>query len=274
MTARSAERIREHYEIEKRLARRLMRADRVARRSLYTALYDELFERVPDHPQILEREDSGLEQRRVHGSVRFVAPLLRNGGTYLELGAGVGTVARQIAAVADKVYALDVSPSIMSAESLPPNMRFVLSDGTSVPVPPESIDVAFSNQLMEHLHPDDALEQLANVYRAIRPGGMYFCITPNRLSGPHDVSRYFDTEASGFHLKEYTYAELAALFRQAGFRRFCAIVGYRGYRIRCALRRAERLERMVAALPDTARRSLARFPPVRLALGIKLIAWK
>ena len=31
---------------------------------------------------------------------------------------------------------------------------------------PGSVDVAYSDQLMEHLHPDDALVQLTNVVRA------------------------------------------------------------------------------------------------------------
>jgi SAM-dependent methyltransferase len=71
---------------------------------------------------------------------------------------------------------------------------------------------------MEHLHPDDALLQLTNVYRALAPGGVYICLTPNRLTGPHDISCYFDTVATGFHLKEYTASELIPLFRHVGFR--------------------------------------------------------
>lgn len=274
MTARSASRIREHYDLEKRLAGRLRHANKADRRSLYTELYDELFVSLPDHPQVLERGNPDIERRRVRGQVRFLEPLLRHGGVYLELGAGVGTLAREIAAMADRVYALDVSPTISDGGALPRNMSFVLSDGTSVPVPRGSVDVAFSNQLMEHLHPDDALEQLANVYAAIRPGGVYFCITPSRLSGPHDVSQHFDDVATGFHLKEYTYSELEELFRRAGFRDFTAVVGYRGYGLRCPLRPLRSLERAVAALPRALRRPAARFPPVRLALGIKLIARK
>jgi SAM-dependent methyltransferase len=84
-------------------------------------------------------------------------------------------------------------------------------------VPENSVDVAYSHQLMEHLHPDDALEQLQNIYQALKPGGIYICITPNRLSGPHDVSRYFDEVATGFHLKEYTVTELNDLFHAVGF---------------------------------------------------------
>lgn len=274
MAARSHARIREHYELEKGLARQLRCADKIARGRLYTELYDELFSRLPDHPQVVERGHPEVERRRVRGQLKFLEPLLCDGGVYLELGAGVGALARQVAALADFVYAVDVSRVITASDPLPHNMAFVLSDGTSVPVPPESVDVAFSNQLMEHLHPDDALEQLANVYAAIKPGGIYFCITPSRLSGPHDVSRHFDEVAAGFHLKEYTYAELEALFRQAGFRRFTAIVGYRGYGFRCGLGPVRGLESTIAALPRGVRRRAARIPFVRLGLGIKLLAEK
>jgi hypothetical protein len=70
---------------------------------------------------------------------------------------------------------------------------------------------------MEHLHPDDALEQLDNIRASMRPAGCYICVTPNRLDGPHDVSQFFDQEATGFHLKEYTVTELQALMKQVGF---------------------------------------------------------
>ena len=100
------------------------------------------------------------------------------------------------------MYALDVSDEIATRITLPANCKLVLSDGLTVAVPEGSIDVAYSNQLMEHLHPDDAVEQLHNVYRALKPGGAYICITPNALWGPHDVSRRFDREPTGFHLKE------------------------------------------------------------------------
>ena len=63
---------------------------------------------------------------------------------------------------------------------------------------------------------------------ALAAGGRYICITPNRLSGPHDISRYFDDVASGLHLKEYSIAELAAAFAAAGFSETQAFVSYRG----------------------------------------------
>ena len=47
----------------------------------------------------------------------------------------------------------------------------VLSDGCSVPVPHDSVTLAYSFQVMEHIHPDDALEQLRNLFAVIAPGG-------------------------------------------------------------------------------------------------------
>jgi SAM-dependent methyltransferase len=117
------------------------------------------------------------------------------------------------------VYALDVSAEITRTDTLPANFSLILSDGTTIDVPPDSITVAYSNQLMEHLHPDDALEQLSNIYRALAPGGIYICVTPNRLTGPHDISRHFDPVATCLHLKEYTNTELMALLRRVGFRK-------------------------------------------------------
>ncbi len=106
------------------------------------------------------------------------------------------------------VHAIDVSPTIVEMTDLPANVHVHLSDGREIPVADGSIDLAYSNQLLEHLHPDDALTQTSNVFAALRPGGAYVCLTANRLSGPHDISMYFDPEATGFHLREYTTRDL------------------------------------------------------------------
>jgi hypothetical protein len=81
---------------------------------------------------------------------------------------------------------------------------------------------------MEHLHPDDALEQLDNIYASLAPSGVYLCRTPNRLNGPHDISKYFDPVATGFHLREYTVSELRQLFMQAGFSRTRLVIAAKG----------------------------------------------
>lgn len=123
-----------------------------------------------------------------------------------------------MAGTAAKVYAIDVCDAITARSDRPANFELAMSDGTNVPVPAGSVDLAYSNQLMEHMHSDDAASQLGNIARALRPGGRYICLTPHRLQGPCDVSQFFDDDvATGFHLKEYTYAELDRLFYHAGF---------------------------------------------------------
>jgi len=122
-----------------------------------------------------------------------------------------------VAEFAGAVTAVEVSPEIVPAD-LPSNVDVVISDGVSVPVAPGSADLVYSNQLMEHLHPDDAIDQLRGIVAALRPGGRYICITPNRLTGPHDISAAFDDRPRGFHLREYSYRELRSMFADAGFR--------------------------------------------------------
>ena len=85
---------------------------------------------------------------------------------------------------------------------------------------------------MEHLHPDDASEQLTNIYEILINGGIYVCVTPNWLSGPHDISKYFDLVAKGFHLKEYTNTDLSNLFKRVGFSQVRAYLGAMGIYIR------------------------------------------
>jgi len=160
----------------------------------------------------------------------------------------------------------------VNLDHAPENFSFALSDGTSIPVPSGSVDVAYSNQLMEHLHPDDALEQLANVHRALKPGSVYYCITPSRISGPHDISVYFDSVARGLHLKEYSYRELTDLFRRAGFRR----VAYRVPRLGGAVPRPLlfALEALLEGIRGPWRPTLCQNAFASRLLGIHALAYK
>ena len=194
--------------------------------------------------------------------------------TYLEIGPGDCSLANEVARLVRKVYAVDVSHEITKEVELPDNVELIISDGSSIPVPNDSIDLAYSDQLMEHLHPDDAVDQLANIYRSLVPGGRYVCITPNRLSGPHDVSQYFDDVASGFHLKEYTLRELSGIFSRVGFRRFQALVGARGFELRVPALFPRTIEFLLEKAGGGFGRKAARGLPLRLILGVKLIAWK
>jgi SAM-dependent methyltransferase len=271
---RTAEQIREHYEIEKELAGRLRSASKEERRALYTAVYNELFRRVPHHTQLARKASPEETARDIAADLRFLGRFLAPEGVFLEIGAGDCAVSFEIAKSVRRVYAVDVSHEITRGLAPPPNFELVISDGSSIPLPPGSVRVAYSNQLMEHLHPDDAALQLRNIYDALAPGGVYACVTPNRLGGPHDISRNFDRVATGFHLKEYTIGELRALFRRAGFGRVRAFVGSKGTYAGLPPSPLVALETILALLPHGLRKRAAYVLPFRKLMVIRLVGWK
>lgn len=271
---RTADEIKQHYEVEKQLAARLRGADAATRKRLYPVLYDDLFKQVPLHPQLTRKQDESEAAAAVELRMRLLSRFLHPRSVFLEVGAGDCSLSRRVAERVRNCYALDVSQEILDRSGSQPNMQTVLSDGCTVPVPEGSIDVAYSYQVMEHVHPDDAMEQLHNIYRGLAPNGLYLCVTPNRLSGPHDISRYFDAVATGFHMKEYTLTELEAIFRCIGFRKTIPYVGIANYYIAAPVGLLKLIESILARLPGGVRRWLANQRGVRNLLFISLVGVK
>lgn len=250
---RTADRLRYHYRVEKELAARLKNASTNERSRLYSLVYDELFSTIEDHPGRTRTPDSATQKARVSEQLGWLEPFLRPDHVYLEIGAGNGALALQVASRVRKVYALDVSKKILEGVPVPQNLEAVIVEGVEIPVPAGSVDVAYSNQLTEHLHEEDAKEQVANIYRSLKTGGKYVCVTPNRLTGPHDISGYFDRVASGLHLKEYTMGDLSTLMTGLGFRNVTPCYMVRGRVSLLAVGWVKVLERMLMLVPHKIR---------------------
>jgi SAM-dependent methyltransferase len=156
----------------------------------------------------------------------------------------------------------------------PPNFALKITDGTTIDVPSDTVDFAFSDQLMEHLHVDDALDQLREVQRVLKPGGSYLVCTPSRLTGPHDISRFYDDVARGFHLHEYTNGELAHLMRRLRFRRVDVGIPIGGRMRTFPSLPFVLFERLCEALPEKIRQLLLRSRIVRGLLGVRIVATK
>jgi SAM-dependent methyltransferase len=272
--ARSPERLRAHYLVERRLADRVRNAGTwEERRAIFATMYDDLFREVPDHPRLAaHRADTEWREKSVSWNLAQLRPYLRPGCTFLEIGAGDCALASRVAREAKQVYAVDISDQTQG--ELPANVKLVISDGRSVDVPAGSIDLAFSDQLMEHLHPDDAIDQLRNIHRALKPGGVYVCVTPNRVYGPSDISAFFDDEPRGFHLKEYTLKEIRAIFVAAGFPRSHVYIGARGCFLRCPVMLVSLVEAVLTRLPAPWRRRLSDTKLARALLGLRVAAIK
>jgi SAM-dependent methyltransferase len=269
MTGRTMDSVRNHYVIERKLADRLRAAPAEQRSTVYGEVYDELFSSVPDHPQL--SVDPRERERHVREKFRFASRFLTNDSCLMEIGAGDCLFSISAAPHIRRGVVVDVSKVIVSAAETVANLDIVITDGVSLPVEPGSVDVAYSDQLTEHLHLDDAVAQLKNVARAVRPGGVYICITPNRVSGPHDVSRGFDEVATGFHMHEYTGREIRPLFLEAGFRRVDFYAGGRGRYLRIPTTLALLTESIFEHVPKAIR---ARIPalPQYLLFGLNVVA--
>jgi ubiquinone/menaquinone biosynthesis C-methylase UbiE len=266
------------YEVcafETRIAARLRDASRTERMKLYNEVYDEFFLAFPD---LLRTEDPDPTRRfgyELAFAKRFVTP----DSVVAEIGPGQCELALALAPSCKCIYGVDVTDLSPKAAS-PANFKHVLTDGIGIPLPDNSVDVAISNQLMEHLHPDDAADQVKEVYRVMRPGGSYICITPNRLYGPHDSSVLNEPScpivdgafvANGLHLKEYTHLELHQLFLATGFRRTRHFAGARGRYMELPLVGMIVGERCVRYIPPKLR---IRSNILRILLGARVVAEK
>ena len=240
-------------------------------------MYDELFLRVPDHPQRVARHSREARAWRRRKIARQAAMLRRRvppEACFMEIGAGDCALSSAMAGHAGRIYAVEVSEAIVSGVRLPHNVQVALARGCAIPVPPGTVDYAFSDQLMEHLHPDDAREQLGEIHRSLAPGGAYFCITPNRLYGPRDISAGFDDVASGLHLREYSARELRALLLETGFSQVRFHAGSDAFVVRLPYALVAALETALEALPARWRRRLAGTAPLRALLGLRVEAVK
>jgi SAM-dependent methyltransferase len=271
MSLQQQQGLKEPYEIEKKLALRLRKSSREERKTLYGSLYDEFNRRVPIYTEAVGDQDAQVASVMVSPQWRFLRRFLRQDSVFLEVGAGTCAISLAAARVVKKVYALEVSEEVTRQVRVPEHFELILFDGFNLPVPDRSVTVAYSDQVMEHIHPDDAHEQLANIHHALASGGIYICITPNRLNGPHDVSRHFDAVATGFHLKEYTNTDLSDLMKQAGFSKVRAYIGVPARYVRFPLVVLKLQEAVLSRLPQGLRKMLAR---LTLSWCVRLVGVK
>lgn len=87
-----------------------------------------------------------------------------------------------------------------------------------------SYDVVLSDQVVEHIHPEDAERHFRGALAILKSGGRYIFRTPYSLSGPWDITRVMGgQEPAGLHLREYNHRDIVPLLKQAGFTNTCAV---------------------------------------------------
>ena len=221
---------RDFHSLERMWARRIKGEPRFdQRQALYRQAYDEMFRFTRDHISA-ERREFGFDAGFLWGP--HVTMRERD---VLEMGAGLGSAALMIAKWARRVYAVEASAEGQCAirqRAEAAGLRNLEVSGDDIRLgdtESASIDVVYSNDFIEHLTEEDGRIFLRSALRVLRPGGTIITVTPNRLTGPHDSTRWFSPIggiAEGFHLREYSYAELCGALRAAGFYRLRARVPF------------------------------------------------
>ncbi len=266
---RTLEQVWRHYQVERELAERIRRSRPGERAALYPSLYEELFARVPDHPRMTAALEPRYQAKFLRAKLALLQPFLTPSTRMIEFGAGDCAFAARAALRTRSVIAADLSDQRPPGTSLPRNLRQVLYDGFRIEVEPASLDLAFSDQMIEHLHPDDVEPHFRLALRLLRAGGVYVLRTPHAFLGPHDVSRYFSRTPRGFHLKEWTFHELASLLLRSGYARVNAYWLARGVSLRAPLAVFRAAEVAMARLAAGPRPLAARlFTP-----AVCLAAW-
>jgi hypothetical protein len=137
---------------------------------------------APVAPEFFARRDAEIA-RRFEFLLRFFTPRT----VFLELGTRDCELSLRAATYVDRVWSVDAPHGITRGVRPPTNLRVLRAGGLGA-IPPESVDVAFSEELKDP----------ARVHRVLAPGGVY-CISGQLLP--------------------------AQLFREAGFSRVLYYAG-------------------------------------------------
>lgn len=135
----------------------------------------------------------------------------------VDLGAGEGLLSQMLAENAREVVCVDNSPkmvqlgSALAEKNEIPNLRYVLGDIESVPLPDSIFDVAILSQALHHAQ--KPARAIAEAMRILRPGGHLLVIDLLQHQFEQARELYADTWL-GFSINE-----LYHLLRDVGFER-------------------------------------------------------
>jgi cyclopropane fatty-acyl-phospholipid synthase-like methyltransferase len=220
------EEARAQARLEAELTDRLLLSTPENRWSEFSDAYSRLFRELPWHRSIEQAGD--VRDHACWGQ------LLGKPKKILEIGSGGGGLIRDLARRGHQCHGAEITKErgrkyVSDGEGI----EWLETDGVNLSrfVGENGFDAIVSDQVFEHLHPDDHLTHLSEARKVLRPGGRYILRAPHRSTGPHDLSEIFGLDDAVFlHLCEPTYTIAQSLCRQAGFDRVAAVLALRRFR--------------------------------------------
>lgn len=97
-----------------------------------------------------------------------------------------------------------------------------------------SIDVFYWNDVFEHILLDEIDFHIELIRQKLSDRGIIITITPNKLTGPSDITNAFEPKGSaskGFHFCEWTFKEVLAIYKKHNLKSAFGIwLGFIGYK--------------------------------------------
>ncbi|MBF2066321.1 MAG: class I SAM-dependent methyltransferase [Calothrix sp. C42_A2020_038] len=214
------EMILQHWELEKHLTHELLESKPESRWETFEKCYSTLYRELDWLNRLIDsnEKEENLDVKYAHW-IELIGSVPKK---VYEIGSGKGKLITYLATQGYECRATEITRERGEKwVNCISNLTWSNSDGIHFEhfEPINTYDVAISDQVVEHLHPDDLVEHFRGVLQILVSGGRYIFMTPHVHAGPSDISRVFRCEkAMGMHLKEYTYRELAIKLKQAGFK--------------------------------------------------------
>ncbi len=153
----------------------------------------------------------------------------------LEVGCGTGDLLVNLAECGyQNTFGIDIAPAaIRLAKSklkehnlATENILCTSLESFCTSYPDAQFDLIIHCHVIEHLPLEWIKPFLSQIFKCLALNGYMVVITPSKLTGPHDNTRFFRSpgvDPEGLHIQEYSLSELQQLLSSAGFGYFMAM---------------------------------------------------
>ena len=205
-----------HWQLERRLAIELLKSTPENRWQVFERCYSMLYSELEWLNQFLD-VDTKQPPTQLHKE--WMDLIGKPPKKVYEIGSGKGELISHLASHGFECKGTEITLERGQKYACARrNLSWGISDGVHLErfEEPDSYDAVISDQLIEHLHPDDLTHHFKGVWYILRDGGKYVFRTPHAYVGPSDISRVLNCDKPiGMHLKEYTFGEVKGLLKQA-----------------------------------------------------------
>jgi ubiquinone/menaquinone biosynthesis C-methylase UbiE len=175
---------------------------------------------------ILNTTDADEFERAGRETASQLSRLFGPGDVVMDLGCGIGRVARYVAPKCAQLWAVDASPRMLEIAQARlndlPNVRFARCEGTTIPAMADaSVNVVYAVLVLQHLEREDAFLLLRDVHRTLKLEGLAYFTFPNLLSDEYLGSFIAYSEggevANPVRARMYTPQEASRIVSAAGY---------------------------------------------------------